>query len=89
MAKCGPRKYSDGGKVLEREYGGKPTFLKSVAAKVGIGDGYSYSPPKAKAKKAERMDVSNVTTKLPETLANRKKMLDEYKDGGKVKKRGC
>lgn len=78
MHKC-----ADGGKV------GKPTFAKSVAAKVGIGDGFDYRP--AKAKKPERMSVTNAATKLPDVLAKRKKELDSYANGGKVKKgkKGC
>lgn len=70
---CKTRKYSDGGKVLEREYGaGKPTYLKALAARVGIGDGFG----KAKAK-PKRMDVSNAASALPSVMASRKKMLDE------------
>jgi hypothetical protein len=57
---------------LEREYGaGKPTYLKSVMAKVGVGDGYG----KAKAKPT-RMNVGNATETMSSVVANRKKMLD-------------
>ena len=75
---CKTRKYSDGGKVMEREYGGKPTYLKSVMAKLGVGDGYSYSPPKAAKPKDTRrkIDVSNATSEFGNVMANRKKMLD-------------
>lgn len=74
MAKgCGTRKYSDGGKVLAREYGaGKPTYLKALGARVGIGDGFG----KAKAA-PKRMDVSNAKETLGTVVSNRKKMLDE------------
>ena len=79
MAKCGTRKYADGGKIVEREYGGNPTFAKAVAANFGVGDGYSYRPKKAAAKKEEpkRMSISNATQELGGVIAKRKKMLDE------------
>lgn len=68
---CKTRKYSDGGKVLEREYGaGQPTYLKSVMAKVGIGDGYGKAKPK-------RMNVANATDTLGSVVSKRKKMLDD------------
>jgi hypothetical protein len=68
---CKTRKYSDGGKVLEREYGaGQPTYLKSVMAKVGIGDGYGKAKPK-------RMNVGNATETIRTVASNRKKMLDD------------
>lgn len=44
------RVYADGGKIVEREYGGNPTFGKAVAANFGVGDGYSYRPKKAEKK---------------------------------------
>lgn len=70
---CKTRKFSDGGKVLEREYGaGQPTYLKSVMAKVGIGDGYGKAKPKPK-----RMDVGNATETLDDVVSKRKKMLDD------------
>ena len=69
--KCGPRKYSDGGKVLEREYGaGKPTFLKAVGARLGMGDGYGKAGPK-------RMNVGNATGTIGSVVSKRKKMLDD------------
>lgn len=77
---CKTRKYSDGGKVMEREYGGNPTFAKAVAANFGIGDGYSYRPKKSEAKKAaspRKMDVSNAASEFGNVVAKRKKMLDE------------
>ena len=72
---CKTRKYSDGGKIVDREYG-NPTFAKSVAEKVGVGDGYSYFPTKDRNAK-QRMSISNVTEKLPDVIAKRKKMLDD------------
>ena len=79
--KCKTRKYADGGKVMEREYGGKPTFGKAVAANFGVGDGYSYRPkkaaPKAKPKEPERANIANAAVTYPEMIAKRKKMLDE------------
>jgi hypothetical protein len=72
--------------MAKSEYG-KPTMARAVMAKVGIGDGYGN--PK-KAKQSNRMNVSNATEKLPSVLAKRKKELDSYANGGKVKKRkGC
>ncbi len=73
--KCKTRKYADGGKVMEREYGGSPTYAKALLSRVGIGDGYgnSKNPPKP----AKRMDVSNATSTLGNVMAKRKKMLDE------------
>lgn len=69
--KCGPRKYSDGGKVLEREYGaGKPTYLKAVGARLGFGDGYGKAKP-------EKLTVSNAREGMASTVSKRKKMLDE------------
>ena len=76
---CKTRKYSNGGKVIDSDYG-KPTFARAVMAKVGIGDGYgnSKSAPKPKDKDAgKRMTISNAPSKLSETLAKRKKMMDE------------
>ncbi len=74
------RVYADGGKIVDREYG-TPTFGKALAAKVGIGDGYSYRPkkaPKAKDPNADkRMSISNAPEKLPDMIAKRKKMLDD------------
>lgn len=68
---CKTRKYSDGGKVLEREYGaGKPTYLKSVMAKLGVGDGYGKAKPK-------RLSIENAKGGMTTAMANRKKMLDE------------
>lgn len=70
---CKTRKFSDGGKVLEREYGaGQPIYLKSVMAKVGIGDGYGKAKPKPK-----RMNVSNASETLDTVVSKRKKMLDD------------
>lgn len=66
--------YADGGKVMKSEYG-EPTFMKSVAAKVGVGDGYSYSPKKSPDKK--RMSISNATQEMGGVVAKRKKMLDD------------
>ena len=55
---CKTRKYSDGGKVLEREYAsGKPTFLKAVASNLGVGDGYG----KPKAPKKDYAEVQSIT----------------------------
>ena len=61
------------------EYG-KPTFGRSVLAKVGVGDGYGnpkkvatpYPPPKPKQ---ERIDVSNAPKKLEKIMTEREKML--------------
>lgn len=81
------RKYADGGKVLAEEYGaGKPTFGKAVAARLGFGDGYGKAKGKAVA---NYKPVSEKGKALQNTLSERQKMLNEYKDGGKVKKRGC
>ena len=78
--KCAPKKYANGGPIL-RVFadGGKPTYLKSVAAKVGIGDGYDYAPKKAPKPKDTRrkMDVSNATAEFGGVIAKRKKLLDE------------
>lgn len=75
---CKTRKYSDGGKVVDREYG-TPTFGKALAAKVGVGDGYSYFPKKAPKPKdtRRRIDVSNATSEFGNVIAKRKKALDE------------
>ena len=73
--KCKTRKYADGGKVMEREYGaGQPTYLKSVMAKVGVGDGYGSK----KAKKAEpkRLSISSSPDAMTEVMAKRKAALD-------------
>lgn len=91
--KCGPRKYSDGGKVLEREYGaGKPTFLKAVGARLGMGDGYGKTKPqmtrqtltrdtatgKTSKGPVEKIDVSNVARGgFESAMQKRKKMLDD------------
>lgn len=82
--KCKPKKYANGGPVRVFADGGtvgKPTYLKSVAAKVGIGDGYNYFPsktyPKPKDKDADkRLTISNAPSKFAETLAKRKKAMD-------------
>lgn len=67
------------------EYG-KPTYARAVMAKVGVGDGYG-NPKKAEPK---RMSVSNAPAALQETLSKRRTALNEFADGGKVKKRkGC
>lgn len=70
------------------EYG-KPTFGRAVAARVGVGDGYGNAKTAPKAKPAERLTLSNASTKLPETLAKRRAALDEYKNGGKVRRKKC
>ena len=52
----------------------------AVAANFGVGDGYSYRPKKAEAKKAaspRKMDVSNATSEFGSAVAKRKKALDE------------
>jgi hypothetical protein len=64
--------YADGGKV-QHPYG-KPTFGRSVLAKVGIGDGYGN--PK-NAPKDKRLSISNAKTALPDAISKRKKMLDD------------
>lgn len=77
--KCGPRKYSDGGKVMEREYGGKPTFMKAVAANFGVGDGYSYRPkkePKVAKKEPRKINVGNAAVEFGNVIAKRKELLD-------------
>lgn len=81
--KCKPKKYANGGPVrvfADGGLAGKPTYLKSVAAKVGIGDGYNYIPPKApkaKDKNADkRMSISNSPEKFSEAIAKRKAALD-------------
>lgn len=66
--------YADGGKVMKSEYG-EPTFMKSVAASVGVGDGYSYRPKKDSGPK--RMNVANATSELGNVVAKRKKALDD------------
>ena len=72
------RVYADGGKVVEREYGGKPTFMKAVAANFGIGDGYSYRPKKAEKKaKPREMNVGNAAAEFGNVMAKRKKELDD------------
>jgi len=80
--KCKPKKYANGGPVRVFADGGKPTYLKSVAAKIGIGDGYDYFPPKAaKATKPKdtrrKIDVSNATSEFGNVMAKHKKALDE------------
>lgn len=79
--KCKTRKYADGGKVMEREYGGKPSFSKAVASNFGVGDGYSYRPkkaPKAEAKpKPREINVGNAASEFGNVIAKRKKALDE------------
>ncbi len=77
--------YADGGKVMKTEYG-EPTFTRAVLEKVGIGDGYGNAKS---APKKERMDVSNATEKLSSVVEKRKRELDAYADGGRVRKRGC
>lgn len=64
------------------EYG-KPTYARAVMARVGIGDGWG-NPRKNQTKSStpykpsqQRMNVANATVTMPETLAKRKKMLDE------------
>lgn len=64
------------------EYG-KPTYARAVLARIGIGDGWGnprsnqtksstpYTPPQ------KRMNIANSAVTLPETLAKRKKMLDD------------
>ena len=74
--KCKTRKYADGGKVMEREYG-NPTFGKAVAANLGVGDGYSYRPKKAEKKKPREINVANAPVEFGNVMAKRKKMLDE------------
>lgn len=77
--KCGPRKYSDGGKVMEREYGGKPTFMKAVASNFGVGDGYSYRPkkePKVAKKEQRKINVANAPAEFGNVIAKRKELLD-------------
>jgi hypothetical protein len=85
------KKKADGGK-MGGGYG-KPTFARSVMAKVGVGDGYGNpkNAPKPKDKDADkRMSISNAPTKFSETIAKRKEELNSYANGGKVKKRkGC
>ena len=88
------RKCADGGKVKGSEYG-KPTYARSVMAKVGIGDGYGNPKvavrPKPKDKDADkRLTISSSPTKFSEAIAKRKEELNSYANGGKVKKRkGC
>jgi len=79
--KCKPKKYANGGPVrvfADGGLAGKPTYLKSVAAKVGIGDGYDYFPQKASKPKDTRrkMDVSNAASEFGNVMAKRKKSLD-------------
>jgi hypothetical protein len=84
------RKCADGGKVKGSEYG-KPTYARSVMAKVGIGDGYGNPKNAPKDKNADkRMSISNAPSKFGEAMAKRKEELNSYANGGKVKKRkGC
>lgn len=75
--KCGPRKYSDGGKVLAEEYGaGRPTYGKAVKARVGMGDG--YGKPKM-ALNAERIytPATKAGKSLQSAVQKRKKALDD------------
>jgi hypothetical protein len=68
---CKTRKYSDGGKVLEREYGaGQPTFGKAVKAQFGAGDGFGKP-------KREYRPLTKSGKALQTAVSNRKKMLDE------------
>lgn len=65
--------YADGGKVLQREYSaGKPTFLKAVAARFGVGDGYGKAAPEP-----ERLTVGNAKEGMTTAVSKRKKLLDE------------
>lgn len=64
------------------EYG-KPTYARAVLARVGVGDGWG-NPRKNVTKTStpikppqQRMNVSNAPVTLPETIAKRKKMLDD------------
>lgn len=82
------KRKADGGKVKGSEYG-KPTYARAVMARVGVGDGYGNPKTQPKAE-SKRMSVSNSTAAMSDVVSKRKKMLDEYADGGKVKKRkGC
>lgn len=77
--KCKARKYADGGKVVDREYG-TPTFGKAVAANFGVGDGYSYRPkkePKAAKKEPRRINVGNAAAEFGNVIAKRKEQLDQ------------
>ena len=77
--KCKPKKYANGGPVrvfADGGLAGKPTYLKSLAAKVGIGDGYDYRPKKETKAAPRKMDVSNATQEFGNVLAKRKKALD-------------
>jgi hypothetical protein len=72
--KCKPRKYSDGGKVVDREYG-TPTFPSALKNRLGMDDdGYGNSMKKPQPKK---MDVSNVASEFKNVMAARKKALDD------------
>jgi len=57
--------YADGGKV-------KPTYVRSVMAKLGVGDGYGN--PK-NPKDVNRLSISNSPGKFSETMSKRKKAL--------------
>jgi len=60
------------------EYG-KPTYARAVMARLGVGDGWGnpkkvatpYKPPQ------QRMNIANAAVTMPETIAKRKKMLDD------------
>lgn len=80
------RVYADGGKIVEREYGGNPTFGKAVAANFGVGDGYSYRPKKAEKKAAPKaapkekpreINVGNAVAEFGNVVAKHKAALDE------------
>jgi hypothetical protein len=68
---CKTRKYSDGGKVLAREYmAGEPTYFKALKARVGLGDG--YGKPKKRV-----FNIENAREGMVDAISKKKKALDE------------
>lgn len=63
------------------EYG-KPTYARAVLARVGVGDGWgnprkNVTKASTPIKPPDRMTIANSPATLPETIAKRKKMLDD------------
>ncbi len=79
---CRARKYSDGGKVVDREYG-KPTFVSALKNAVGMDDD-GYGNPNKKPKKqpvpdesGKRLNIANSPVEFSDVLAKRRKALDD------------
>lgn len=88
--KCKPKKYANGGPVrvfADGGLAGKPTYLKSVAAKVGVGDGYDYFPkksPEPKKIKAERIYKDARTGEVSKTPPRRMDVSNAASEFGNV-----